>query len=1073
MTNYFTRVRWTKLYCHLALLSPLTLIAGPSFGTTIEFTKPDLKNQTQLTATFQQTITGTVRDQDGNPIAGVTVGVKGGTAKTSTDQGGHYEISVPSNTAILTFSSIGYVTYETQASNAKTITLASSEDTLDEVVVVGYGRQKKTNLTSAVSQVDSKMLENRPTPTVTNMLQGAAPGLVVTRNSGRPGAQGLNISVRGATSANGSVAPLVVIDGVISSDQTFVALNPSDIENISILKDGGATAIYGAQSAGGVILVTTKKGKAGVGRISVSSNIGFQKPGAMPDRLSLIDEMNYVNLARQNAGIAAEYSEEDLEYAVNGPTFVLGSNGQWRTYNQQNILDQIVKDNYNIYNNNIQFSGGSENITYLASLGNMTQNGMFKVGDDKFSRINARVNVSAKVNKYLKLDLGNAFINQDTDNPQDGGYGIDGGGNSILRQFYSSRMRFPIYNEDGTYYKSGTSSAFGYALMKDGGFNTDRKKTYFNNATATLNNFVKGLEIKLMYSRESIDLQNRNFRRTVDFYSGPTANTKSQLNNPNNYSITNYKTLKQNVQAVVDYDLTVAENHNFHIMAGYQFYDHDYQYQSASTKNLYVNDNPSLNFTSDPLNKSHSQYAEREKMQSYFGRFNYNFKEKYLFEATIRSDESSRLSPNVRTKVFPSFSAGWNVAKEDWFEGATGIITELKPRLSWGKVGSKIGIGFYDYITQLNSGSNIIINDLKQTYIYQNSLPASDLSWETIETRNIGVDFSLLGSKLTGSFDYFQKYNNNMLVSISLPATIGINVPKSNQGQMKTWGWEATLGYRDKVGEDFNYNVSVNLADNQNRLIKYGGANDIIYSGTNGLVEGYALNSIWAYKTDGYFQTEDDVKNAPNYEKIINKAGVPGIGDIRYVDVDGDGYITPGDNRLGKTGDLVYLGDTNPRYQYGINAYMGYKNFDFSFFIQGIGKRNLKPSNELIQPQLYSYYLPMDFQMDYWTPENRDAAFPRPFLEGNQNFQNSDKWYVSGAYARLKNIQLGYTLTKDLVRKMPFNRVRLYVSAEDILTVSKLGVFKGAIDPEIRPEDSKVSPYPFATTVSFGLNIDL
>src|SRR5690606_18581733 len=370
-----------------------------------------------------------------------------------------------------------------------------SEDALDEIVVVGYGNQKKTNLTSAVSQVDAKVLQSRPSPTITNMLQGAAPGLVVTRNSGRPGAQGLNISVRGETSANGSVGPLIVIDGVISSEETFVALNPNDVENISILKDGGATAIYGAQSAGGVILVTTKKGTSGVGRISVSSNLGIQRPGSMPDRLSLIDEMNYVNLARKNAGIAAEYSEEDLGYAVNGPTFVLGSNGQWRTYNQQNILDQIIQKKYNIYNNNIQFSGGSEKITYMASLGNMTQNGMFKVGDDRFARINARANISAQVNDYLKLDIGNAFINQKTDNPQDGGYSIDGGGNSILRQFYSSRMRFPIYNEDGTYYKSGTSSAFGYAMMKDGGFNDDLKRTYFNNVTATINNFVKGLEI--------------------------------------------------------------------------------------------------------------------------------------------------------------------------------------------------------------------------------------------------------------------------------------------------------------------------------------------------------------------------------------------------------------------------------------------------------------------------------------------------------------------------------------------------------------------------------------------------
>ncbi|GAA4145450.1 TonB-dependent receptor [Sphingobacterium kyonggiense] len=1071
--DYFPKGRWTKAFIHLALLSPLTLFASPSFGPKVTDSKdqPFVLNKS-LSA--QQEISGTVRDKDGNPLAGVTVSVKAEGKSTSTDVNGKFSIAVASNSSVLSFTYVGFESKEVTAGSANSVVLEQSSDVIDEVVVVAYGRQKKSNLTSAVSQVDPKVLQDRPSPTVTNMLQGAAPGLVVTRNSGRPGGQGLNIKLRGETSANGSVNPLIVIDGVISSEETFVAINPSDIENISVLKDGGATAIYGAKSAGGVILVTTKKGAAGTGRISLSSNVGVQSPSAMPDRLSLIDEMKYVNLARANANVGPEYSEDDLNYAVNGPTFVKNKDGQWVTYNQQNILDQVVQKKYNIYNNNIQFSGGSEKITYMASLGNMTQNGMFKVGNDKFSRINARANISAQVNDYLKLDIGNAFINQDTRNPQDGGYGIDGGGNSILRQFYSSRMRFPIYNEDGTYFKSGSSSAFGYAIMKDGGFNNDLKRTYFNNATATINNFVKGLEIKLMYSREHIEQQNRNFRRTVDFYTGPDPKTKSQLNNPNNYSIGNYKQLKQNVQAVVDYNLTVAEKHNFHVMGGFQFYGDEYQYQSASTKNLYVNDNPSLNFTSDPLNKSHSQSAYAEKMQSFFGRFNYNFDEKYLFEATIRSDESSRLSPGKRVQVFPSFSAGWNMTKESWFNEALPIFDEFKPRVSWGKVGSTIGIGYYDFLSQLSTNSNLNIFDLKQTYLWQNALPGDEISWEIIETRNIGLDFSLLNRKLSGTFEYFNKFNNNMLVPVTYPATIGIAVPKSNDGRMKTWGWEASLNYRDKIGDDFNYNVGVSMADNQNKLIKYGGAaNTQVYSGINNLVEGYALKSIWVYKTDGYFQNAQELEGAPSYERFINKTGVPGVGDVRYVDVDNDGVITPGDNVLGKTGDMIYLGDTNPRYQYGINAYMGYKNFDFSFFIQGIGKRWLKPSNELIQPQLYSYYLPMDFQMDYWTEENRNAAFPRPYLEGGHNFQNSDKWFLSGAYARLKNVQLGYTLNKDVIKKMPFNRVRLYVSAEDILTVSKLGVFKGALDPEIRPEDNKVSPYPFATTVSFGLNIDL
>jgi len=1034
--------------------------------------KPDHQRLTTKVTIKQMAINGLVVDHNGLPIENATITEKGTKNATQTNDKGRFKLQVNSLTALLTVSSVGYADKEVVASAVSMVVLNQQQDQIEEVVVVGYGTQKKTNLTSAVSQVDSKLLQDRPSPSIVNMLQGAAPGLVVTRNSGRPGSQGLSMQIRGETSANGNVPPLIVIDGVISSQESFSALNPGDIENINILKDGGATAIYGAQSAGGVILVTTKIGKIGKPRINLSSNLGIQRPGNIPKRLSLIDEMNYVNLARANAGLNPEYSEEDLYYAVNGPAFVLGDNGLWRTYNQESLIDMVVKDYYTIYNHNVQISGANEKIAYMASLGNMSQNGMFKVGDDKYSRTNARVNLSARITNFLKLDVGSTYTQQSTDNPQDGGYGLEGGGNGILRQLFSSRMRFPIYNEDGSYYRNGTSSAFGYALLKDGGFNTDKKGTYFNTVTATIDNLIDGLTARLMYSREDTRLENQNFRRTVTYYSGPQSNSASQLNNPNNFSIQNRNSLRQNYQAILDYDLKINAKHNFHVMAGYQFYDYVRKQITASTKNLYVNDNPSLNFTADPANKSHSQEIDTEKMQSYFGRFNYNFKEKYLFEATVRSDESSRLSPNKRIKVFPSFSTGWNIHKEHWFDKFSGYINELKPRVSWGKVASNLGIGYYDYIGQLTIKTDLILGDGRQTYVYQNLIPATNLTWETIETRNYGIDFSLLNRKLSGSFDYFNKFNNNMLVSVAYPNTIGIRVPKSNEGKLKTWGWEAALSYRDKIGTDFSYSVALSMADNKNKLIYFGGASNIISPGVNKTVEGFALKSIWGYQTDGYFQNQEELQNAPSYQKLLNVEGVPGLGDIRYIDINGDGEISPGKNTVDDSGDLRYLGDTNPRYQYGLNVNLNYKNFDVSFFIQGIAKRKFKPSNELIQPQLYSWYLPMSFQMDYWTPENRNAAYPRPYLQGNQNFQDSDKWFMNGAYARLKNIQIGYSLTKETFKALPFSRIRLFASGEDLLTVSKLGIYKGVIDPEMKPEDSKVSPYPFTTTISFGLNVD-
>jgi|GEM_PF-6259459 len=619
----------------------------------------------------QTAVNGKVTDPDGNPLAGATVAEKGTRNATTTDANGEFALRVSGANATLVVSSVGYKTAEVRTSRGSLqVTLQPEAEELDEVVIVGFGTQKRTNLTSAVAEVDPKMLQDRPAPSAANMLQGASPGLVVTRNSGRPGEQGLNIQVRGATSANGDVAPLIVIDGIISSDDAFQALNPSDIANISVLKDGGATAIYGAQSAGGVLLVTTKGGEKGRSRISLSSNLASSRPGNLPGRLALVDEMKYMNLARANAGLGAEYSDEDLDYAVNGPVFVLNpSNNKWRTYNQENIIDRLIKKSYGMYNNNLQLSGGNEKVTYLASLGNMTQHGAFKVGADRFARWNARANLSARVNDYLKLDVRSAYINQDNDKPQDGGNGLETGGNNILRQFFSSRMRFPLFNEDGTYYRQGTSSAFGYALLEAGGFKTETRGTYFNNVTATIDNFAKGLEIRLMYGREDEQREYRDFRRTVMYYDGPRAlNPPNPINNPNRYSIENRTYRRVNYQAIVDYDLTIAQNHNFHLMGGYQFFDYDRRDLQALTTNLYVNDNPSLNFTALQDNKSHSQNAVTEKMQSYFGRFNYNFREKYLFEATVRSDESSRLSAGNRVKVFPSFSAGWNMAKEPWFD---------------------------------------------------------------------------------------------------------------------------------------------------------------------------------------------------------------------------------------------------------------------------------------------------------------------------------------------------------------------------------------------------------------------
>ncbi|WBV57465.1 SusC/RagA family TonB-linked outer membrane protein [Chryseobacterium daecheongense] len=951
---------------------------------------------------------------------------------------------------------------------------------IDEVIVVGYGKQKKLTLTGAVSTVGPEILEDRPVTNIGRALQGASPGLTITRSSGRPGNENINIEIRGATTANGTVEPLYIIDNVVASQNTFLALNPNDIASISTLRDGGAAAIYGSRAAGGVIIVTTKTGKKGKMQVSYQSSMAVQYPINLPKRVSLLQEAEYANLARANAGLQPEYSSIDMDYIRRGIEYVTDPNNPNRyiTYNQKNIPDMILRKSYNMYQNNIDFSGGSEKITFMASVGNLLQDGMIRIGEDNYSRWNYRLNLSAQLNKYITLDLRSSYTSQYQKKAVDGGYGLETGGNGIFRQLYTARQRFPVYTEDGRYYISGTSSIFAYALLKDGGFDRLTQNTLSNVGTITFKNMVKGLELKAIYGRENFDSNENIFRRTVVFYDKGPAIVGRQ-NNPNSYEVQKRSDIRQNVQFLADYDLKLNKHH-FHFMGGFQYEDYRYDLLTARTSNLYVNDNPALGFTGDPKNKTNNQNINTFALQAFFGRFNYNFNEKYIFEATLRRDESSRLAPGAnRAKAFPSFSLGWNMQKEDWFKNTLGFINEFKPRLTWAKVGSQTGISYYDFLRSLSSGSDIILGVDRTTYLYQSRIPSPTLAWETIETRNIGVDFGLFNNKLTGSFDYYNKFNKNMLVGINLPGTIGISTPRVNGGELKTWGWEASLQYKGKIGQDFKFSVMANVSDSDNKVIRYDGGKDIIQLGLNrvdvdqniyNLIEGYSLNTIWGYKTNGYIQTAEQLKNAPSYSNLNNMPGVvPGLGDILYVDQNGDGKISPGGGRLGDRGDLVYLGNTNPRYLFGLNIFMNWKNIDFSLFVQGVGKRNIMPSSELIFPQQQPWYQPLSIHMDYWTPDNPNAAFPRPFLNAGQNNIPSDKWVVNAAYARLKNVQIGYSLSQNDLKGMPVNRLRVYITGEDLLTFSKLGVFKGVIDPE-QPYNG--INYPFSASVALGVNVD-
>lgn len=1045
------RITWHKAgFGGVLILLLLTSFKGLSMSGTTSFYNE-----------LQSIVQGGVQTETGEPLPGVSVVLKGTNKGVVTDFDGNYEISVPDANAVLVFSYIGFTSQEISLNGRTTIDVQLIEDVshLEEVVVVGYGKTKKANLTGAVSTVTAETLENRPVTNLTSALQGTASGLNITKTSGQPGEEDLGIQIRGLSSVNGSVQPLILVDGITSSSLAMSqTLNPDDIESVTVLKDAAAAAIYGSQAAGGVILITTKMGKEGKTKIDYSSQLSVSYPVNLPKRLGLLEEAQFSNLARANSGVGAEYSEFDLDNIRNGVQYVVDENNpnNYIYYNTSDTRKVLLKSSSLMQTHNLRASGGSEKIKYMASLGYLEQDGVFKVGQDKFRKYNTRVNINAELTKHLSFDSKISYAVHNRDQPSQAANDY-----SFFQYLSQDRGRYPIFTPEG---RIAGGASNGYAVLKEGGY-TDKQVNELDGVwTLTANNFVKGLEFRSIYGRKYRTYDYENFKRTVTKWG--RFSPHSYLNNPNSLSLTREVIEHENFQFLVDYDLEFGKHH-FHALLGYQWEDYRKDGINAYANALVSNDLPTLNIgetTSHRNTQSIITYAT----QSFFGRLNYDFDEKYLLEATIRADETSRLAPDSRVKWFPSASFGWNMHKENWFSNALPFLSEFKPRASWGQLGNANAdiIGYYDYLALLSTGSGLVMgtNEDRSTYFYQNGVPSSTLAWETVETANIGADISLFRHKLQASFDYYVKNNKNMLIPLDLPGTFGVNPPRVNNGELKVWGWELDMKFNDRINDDFSYNIGFNLSDSKNELVEYGEGRGIIRAGNNGLIQGYPVNTIWGYETKaGYIDDQAQLDAAPFFS---NKTG---IGDIEYVDKNGDGLINAGGGTTDEPGDLVLLGDTSPRYLFGINLGANWKNLDFSVFFQGVGKRNFMPLRDAIMPFSQTWFSAQKHHADYWTPENPNAAFPRPFLGGHHNYETSDRWVLNGSYLRLKNIQIGYTIPKKSLDQIGIDNLRFYASAQDILTFTKLGVFDGVFDPEQR--NNVRADYPLFAFVAFGLNL--
>lgn len=1004
----------------------------------------------------QQSVKGRVIDAtNGEPLIGVSIQEKGTTTGVITDIDGNFILNVPGN-ATLVFSYIGYKTLELTAQEAKgTIKMTEDCQTLQEVVVVGYGVQKKVNLSGSVSAIEGDALASKPASDVLTAMQGEMPGVTILRSGGEPGSETSGMRIRGFSSVNDAEA-LVLIDGV-EGDLTL--LNPNDIASVSVLKDAASCAIYGARAAAGVVLVTTKNGTEGKPRVSYNGYYAFNTPGNMPERLPAWEEQDWINQSRLAASGSAEWNAEKSSW-VGNPNFNYRplSNGRWDLFQSTNWLEEGTRDVMGQQSHSVSVSGGTQKMNYMVSGNFYTKQGILKYGPDSQDRYNLMAKFNADINKYVTLGVNVQYQSRERD-------ANSYGAGSVLSLLYSSRGRQPIYNpeEDDQLY-NGDLQANAIDVMKNAGTRTTKFENFIGKGTLTIKDLVKGLRINLSASRRAGYYTETRERRHLVWYDRLGNNVRNQVNNPNSLYKRKYEDYHDVLEATVNYDFNLKEKHQFNILLGTSYEKYHKDEINATAQNLNSNDFFSFNYydTSVPTNTTLADDVDPWAMMSYFGRINYNFADKYLLEANFRYDGSSRLAPSKRWRAFPSVSAAWRVSQEEWFN--IDWISNLKVRASWGQLGNGAVLGLYDYLPLISKGDDSYLGE--NTY-YQKALASTDKTWEVISSTNVGIDLGFFDNRLTTTFEYYWKYNDDMLAALQLPHLIGIDVPNMNVGRLKTWGWDFEIAWKDQI-KDFSYQVAFNLSDSQNRLLEYDGASSIS-AGSVSLLEGYELNTIWGYQTDGYWSSREEYlayKEAhPGYQSF-NDGNVSG-GDVKYVaQGNPDHTISAGSGTPEDPGDLVYLGNSNGRFLYGLNLAAQWKGFDVSVMFQGVGKRKMLIDAAALAPFYNTYQMPWTIHRDYWTETNQDAYWPRLYnYNGNDfNFEASDKWVQNAAYIRLKNVTVGYTLP---VLKKYIERLRIYVTGSDIWEHSKL---LEVFDPEAGNKVGR-SYYPFFRSWTIGVNL--
>lgn len=1056
-------------------------------------------------------VKGIVTDKSGEPIIGATVQESQSKAGTITDLNGNFSLDVSEN-SVLHVSYIGYSPIEIKVGNKQSFNIRLDEDilALDEVIVVGYGTQRKVNLTGAVTQVGAKELENRPVANMSQLLQGIVPNMNVTFNSGRPGVGG-TFNIRGSTSISEGTsisggAPLILVDGIETS---LDRINPRDVESVSVLKDASASAVYGARASFGVILVTTKNGAENKARISYGTKIGRSRNTVSTDFESrgyysaLINDMFFRSYTGQNYTKYTDYDYEQLWLRVNDKTehpsrpwvvvdkrdgrdnYIYYGNTDWYAY--------LFDDTRPSQEHSININGGNDKVKFFLSGNMFEQEGVFRISPDKFRSTNFRSKITAELHPWLLISNNTKYYRSVYDFP---GYG------SVNNLFSSMSVHglasFVPVNPDG--HPVYTNAITNYQLMDGWNAlltynkhnNRDQHSEFATTFEATIK-LMPDLELRGNYSFTHYNGQviNRSMNIPYSRFPEEVAYITTGIGQDRLYEKqVNHLYHAANVYA--SYEKSISDLHNLKLMIGGNYETKYLKDLSMSRDNLLTTELNDFELASGELTNINGGQNEYKIMGAFY-RVNYDYNGKYLIESSGRLDGSSRFMPGHRFGFFPSASAGWRLSEEQFFSGLKSVIPNVKLRVSYGALGNQ-QVGYYDYIQTINPGQTLgySFGDGQRVPAASVSSPnASDLTWEVVATANLGLDFSLFKGKMEFSGDIYSRETSGMLMpGKDLPATYGTGSPKMNAADLRTNGWEITLSWRDKFtlgSKPFNYNAKFILSDYTSTITKF----DNPSKNLNNWYVGQRLGEIWGYVIDGYFASDEEAASYPvdqtSVNSIINSSAgsEKGLkaGDLKFVDLNEDKIISVA-RTLDDQGDQKVIGNSLPRYSYGLNLGADWNGIDFSVFLQGVGQQHWYPNRNAVgfwgpYSRPYTTFIGSDFLSKVWSEDNPNSYFPRPrgYIALNNTNRSlgvfNNRYLQDLSYLRVKNLNIGYTLPQSIVSKVKIERVRVYFSGENLYTFTKLD--SKYIDPEQAASGGKADgdarTYGWSKTFSLGLDI--